>query len=907
MSDEKNKRKAEHQSWKPHWAVAALGKVWSVLFAALKIVAGALATVTIICVICGVVFVGLLGDYLQDDIVPMAGVDLEGFDLDQNSFVYYVNNDGKVELLQALHATNKSVWAELEEIPEDLINATVAIEDKRFYEHQGVDWVTTIKACSRMFFGNDSKGGSTITQQLIKNLFDEKDVTVQRKVLEIFRATEFEKRYDKNIVLEWYFNKIYMGNRCTGVKTAAATYFGKELQSLTTAECAALISITNNPSLYNPYRTNVDNGGLNGKERNRVRQLHVLDEMLDQGMITQEEHTEAVNQEIVFKRGVAAEDRWATCINEGCDYAGTVKTYTKKDSEYYCPKCGKKTDISGDASQEVYSYFVDTVVEDVAQALAERDGVSWSEDTKLLYKDLIQAGGYHIYTTLDMDVQTQLDKIYKDLKQIPKPTGGQQLQSAAVIIDNTTGDIVALAGGVGKDKEHDGFNRATDARLQTGSSGKPLMVYAPAFETGGISPATVIKDMPSNYNTSDKSGWPKNDDRIYRYSRTVYSGIVRSVNAIAANTLQKIGTGYAYKFAKEQFGISGLVEQHVGATTGITMSDIGLAPLALGAQTLGVSVRDMASGFATFANNGTWREGRTFTKVYDSNGNLVLDNTQTSRQILKSTTLNYIHYCLGDAVAVGTGTEARISGQTVYGKTGTTSSNRDRWFCGYTKYYTAAVWCGYDQPAQIYISGNPAAQLFKKFMQPIHSGKKNVALLNTSGMKWVEVCLDSGKLATDACKADCRTAAKFSRVERVLVYTKDAPKTSCDKHIMVDYCTEGKAAANEYCKYFTKDNKSVVEKKSLVKLVQADIDEILKAEKYGLESYYLMDNYVYLVDKSGKDANFKGFKKNQNKDINSPYVMCTVHTKEAADELLNKDDTGNTDSNPLFPNLPELG
>ncbi|MBO5953952.1 MAG: transglycosylase domain-containing protein [Oscillospiraceae bacterium] len=882
MAEESNKRrKVVPQSWKPHRALRAVGKVWSVVLAGLKIAAGALATVLIICVICGVVFLGLLGDYLQDDIVPIAGVDLDGFNLDQNSFVYYVNSDGNIELLQALHATNKSVWAELDEIPEALINATIAIEDKRFYEHQGVDWVTTIKACSRMFFGNDSMGGSTITQQLIKNLFDEKDVTVQRKVLEIFRATEFEKRYDKDVVLEWYFNMIYMGNRCTGVKTAAATYFGKELQTLTVAECASLISITNNPSLYNPYRLNLDNGGLNGEERNRVRQLNVLDQMLEQDMITQAEYDEAVAQKLVFKSGIAPEDSWAECQNDGCDYGGTVKTYTKKNNQYYCPKCGKQTAVAADASQEVYSYFVDTVIEDIGQTLAERDGVAWNDKTKETYKNLIQSSGYHIYTTLDMDVQNQLDKIYQDLKQIPKPTGGQQLQSAMVVLSNATGDIVALSGGVGKDKVHDGLNRATDSDLQTGSSGKPLMVYAPAFETGAITPATVIKDLPNNYNTQDQSGWPKNDDRIYRYSRTIHSGIVRSVNAVAANTLQKIGTGYAYRFAKEDFRISGLTDKFIGSN-GKVMSDIGLAPLALGAQTHGVSVRDMASGFGTFANNGTWREGRTFTKVYDRDGNLVLDNIQESDKVLNEKSVGYINYCLGDAVAGGTGWEAKITGQTVYGKTGTTASNRDRWFCGYTKYYTAAVWCGYDQPAQIIISGNPAAQLFKKVMQPVHQGLENAPLVDTTkDMKQIEICLDSGKLATDACRADIRTGGGFSRTEKVFVYEEDIPMTTCDKHVVVDYCTVGGAVANEYCKHYTENGQSVITQKSLVKLTQAETDELLKAEKFGLEARYLQDSYVYLVDKKGAGIAFKGFHNDKNVGINAPYVVCTVHGQPA--------------------------
>ena len=646
MAKKQKKAKIPRQSWKPHPAVKTLGNVWQVIFTVFKIAAAALTTVVIIGAVCAAVFAGVLGDYLEQEVAPLAGVDLDGFDLDQNSTVYYVNSDGDITVLQNIHAKNKSEWATYDELPENLINATIAIEDKRFYEHQGVDWITTIKACARMFFGNSSMGGSTITQQTIKNLFDEKDVTVQRKVLEIFRAIEFEKRYDKETILEWYFNVIYMGERCTGVKTAAATYFGKELEMLSIAECASLISITNNPSLYNPYRTNLDAGGLTGAERNKVRQKHVLEEMYEQGMLTTEEYETEIARELTYKKGIDFEDKVASCEASGCGYRSTVGTFKKENSVYYCPKCGAETSIGTNASQEVYSYFVDTLIEDVAMALAERDGMEWNNATMETYKNIIQSGGYHIYSTIDMDVQNQLDKIYQDLDQIPKTRSGQQLQSAMVIIDNTTGDIVALCGGVGTEKAHDGQNRAVDSDLQTGSSIKPISVYGPAFEAGVITPATVIKDLPHHYVSG--AGWPKNDDRKYQYSYTIHDGVRRSVNAVAVNTLDLIGTGFSYKFAKEQFGLVSLLEKYTKG--GTDMSDIDYAPLAMGAQTLGVSVREMASAFGTFANNGVWREGRTFTKVYDRHGNLVLDNTQDNRQVLSEKTVNYMNYCLYDAV-----------------------------------------------------------------------------------------------------------------------------------------------------------------------------------------------------------------------------------------------------------------
>lgn len=856
--------------------VQTLKKVCVPVVGALKIAAGALATVLVILVICAFVFVGVLGDYLQNDIIPSAALDLSTFSLDLNSFVYYVDSNGEIKLLQRLYANDNREWAEYEDIPQNLINATVAIEDKRFYEHQGVDWITTIKACARMFFGDGSKGGSTITQQFIKNWTGEDSVTVQRKVLEIFRATEFEKRYDKELILEYYLNTIYMGNRRYGVKTAAEIYFGKELEQLTVAECASLISITNNPSLYNPYRTNLDNGGLNGADRNRVRMLNTLEEMLSQNLITQQEFDEAVNQKIEFKWGIDEQNRIVACGTEGCDFRDTVSKYTFKDNKYYCPKCNAETDIDVDASRVVYSYFVDTVLEDVAEDMAERDGVEWNNETKKAYKAIIQGGGYHIYTTLDMDVQEAVDKIYTNLDEIPKVKGGQQLQSAMVVLDNLTGDIVALAGGVGPEKEHDGLNRAVDSDLQTGSSIKPLSIYAPGFESGAISPATVIKDLPLRYNGED--GWPKNENKKYNYSYTIKSAVIDSINGVAANTLKAIGTNYSYKYAKEQFGLSGLVEKYIGPTTGITMSDIDYAPLAMGAQTIGITVRDMASAYGSFANNGVYREGRTYTKVYDTDGNIVMDNTQDTRQILSAKTVNYMNDCLGQAVTDGTGKSAAVSGQIVYGKTGTTSSKRDRWFCGYTKYYTAAVWCGFDQPAVINVSGNPAAKLFSKVMTPVHKGLKAASLVDTKVLNSVTVCLDSGKIATAACSADVRG---ISRTDTARVYKADIPKGNCDVHVLVDYCPDGHAAANAYCSLFAQAQGTTLEKKALVKMTQQDVEAIVKAGKTGLVQEHLREDMVYLITKDNKDGEFHGFNNDMNIGVKSPYIVCSHHTESA--------------------------
>ena len=895
MSENRNKKeKMQRQDWKPHWALDILYRIWRVAFAAFKIALGAAATVLIIFVICLAVFAGSLGDYLEYEVLPDVETESEDYSLDLNSYVYYINENGEIEKLQNLYAENNREWVDYENIPEDLLHATIAIEDKRFFEHQGVDWITTIKACFFMFFGNGDRGGSTITQQLVKNVTDNWSVTVQRKVQEIFTALEYEKRYSKEEIMEWYLNEIYMGNRCNGVKRAAAVYFGKELESLTIAECASLISITNNPSLYNPYRENLDAGGMTGAERNKIRQMDTLEEMLSQGWITQEEFDEAAAQELVFKRGIDFEDTMAHCVNEACGYKGIVSTLIEKeDGKFFCPECNSSVPVAEDASQDVYSYYVDTVIEDVAQALAERDGVEWNDVSKEFYKQQISRKGYHIYSCLDMKAQNAVDSVYMDLSKIPATRGGQQLQSAIVVVDNRTGDIVAMSGGVGKEKEHDGWNRATDSKLQTGSSTKPLSVYAPGFESGAITPATVIKDLPIKY--SGSTGWPKNDSRKYEYSLTIHDGFRRSINAVAVNALDLIGTTYAYNFAKEQFGISGLTDYYLAAD-GEIKSDIDYAPLGLGAYTVGASVRDMAVAFGTIANNGVYREGRTFTKVYDNDGNLVLDNTQESRTIYGSKTANYMHYCLSDAANHGTGTEAKISGQYIYGKTGTTSSNKDRWFCGYTGYYSAAVWCGFDDPEVVRMASgagnNPAAILWRRVLTPLHNGLARKSLTNYSGMTDVVMCLDSGKLATEACRNDIRAGDSLTRLAEAKVYKDDVPKQYCDKHVEVDYCTTGGGVANEFCLLFAeKDPEIKIEKKALVKMTAEEISELYKASKTGLYEIYAQDNMIYQVTKKGEDDVFKGIDGKLEQKVVAPYLVCPLHTEEAWKEYLATQET----------------
>lgn len=890
MENKNQKRKAVPQDWKPHIVLEILYRIWRIVFAAVKVGIGAVATVAVIVMISLFVFVGMFGDFLQGDILPDAALDLSDLTVDLNSTVYYIDSNNEIQVQQEIDAAMDRKWVSYDDIPQYMIDAAVAVEDHRFYKHQGVDWVTTLQAFTRMFFGDSSVGGSSLTQQLVKNTFGNDSVTVQRKLLEIFQATQMEKRYDKKTILEYYLNIIYLGQNCNGIKTAAETYYGKELEQLTVAECASIIGITNSPTYYDPYQN---------LENNRERRDTILWLMRNQGYLTEEEYQAAIAEEINLKFGIDFEDKIVQCENESCLYKGTVSTLVVAEKNvYHCPECGEEVIVERNTSNGVYSYHTEAVIKDVAKALAEKDGAEWSYGTQEIYMQRIQNGGYHIYSTMDWEVQQQVEKIYSNLENIPTVRGGQQLQSAIVVIDNATGDVVGIAGGTGEKTEFYGWDRSA-AELQSGSSIKPISVYGPAFEMGVITPATVIKDLPLNY---DDGNWPRNDNWKYNYSRTIYSAVTSSVNAVCAWTLDMIGTDYSYDFAKNKFGLSTLIDEYVDHY-GTVHSDNDYAPLAMGAQTWGVTVRDMASAFATYANKGVYREGRTFTKVLDSAGNVVIDNVQKSGQIVSEKTVDYMNYCLVNATRNGTGTEADLRwshGITTAGKTGTTTSNKDRWYCGFTHYYTAAVWCGFDQPDAIspVNVNNPSAVLFKKVMGPLHEGLENVGLYNYDKMKSVTVCLDSGKLATDACKSDVRVTEKFVRTADSAVYAEDLPTERCDKHVVVEQCSCG-GAANEWCKKFAEvfalaedpefvgtvtlpaGDKVTVEEKSLVKLTRQEMDEIYKALKCGLVTEYSGNEWIYQVNKDGSDAVFKGLDGKLVQSQDAPYLICEEHTEEA--------------------------
>ena len=684
-----------------------------------------LGTLLLVAITTGALLACFAAVYVKTVIMPLTPLDLDNFHAGLNSVLYYVDDAGKEHELRTLHGDENRVWVDYKDIPEDLINATVAIEDQRFWTHPGVDWKRTVKAILLMFTGQDIQGGSTITQQLIKNITTYNDTTVKRKVVEIFRALEFTKNYNKETTLEWYLNYIYLGRNCDGVYTASYKYFGKHLSELTVAECASLISITNNPSLYDPY-TNPEN---NARRKNLV-----LRAMYEQEYLTKEEYEEAKAQELVF----------------------TSRAVEYQDQE----------------NPDIYSWYEEQVITDVTADLAQKLGVEQS-----VAYNMVLSGGLSIYTCVDPKIQAIVNEVYANTENFPYSSGsGQQLQSAITIIDNETGDVVAMAGQVGEKTGNRWRNNATAASRQPGSSLKPLSVYAPALEMGLVTPASVVDDYP--YELAGGTPYPVNSGNAkYAGLTTVYQGLTHSTNTIAFRLLTDLVTPAAsFKFVEDKFKID-LVEGR--EVNGKFSTDLDRAPLAMGGLTDGVNTRDMAEAFAVFPNRGVYTPSRTYTKVLNADGNVILENETTSEAVLKDSTAYYMNTMLQNVVRSGTGYEARFDGMHVAGKTGSSTSDHDRWFAGYTPYYTAVVWTGYGQPERVRSSGrNPASIAFNKVMSRVHKNLADKDFFTISNLVTVDYCMDSGLLPTDACRTDPRG----SRVGTMTLLRDDAPTGYCTRH-----------------------------------------------------------------------------------------------------------------------------
>ncbi len=621
-------------------------------------VLGVIGTILLIGVVTALIFVCIFAFYVKTCITPSLDIDLNDFTLNQSSIIYYKDSNGDYQKLTTVKSSENRIWIDGDQIPQHMKDALVAIEDKRFYTHKGVDWFRTAHAALNMFTGGSTFGGSTITQQLIKNLTQQDDITVQRKLLEIFQALDLEKNYDKDEILEYYLNAVYFGEGCYGVQTAAQTYFGKDAKDLSVAEAASIVGITNLPTYYDPFYS---------VENNKERQENVLREMYKQGYLKKAEYEEAKNEELDFVRGE-----------------------------------------NSPGSSNVYSYYEEVVLSDVIGDLAKAKGISRNAASQLVHN-----AGYEIYACIDKDIQAKVDAIYTDPEKLPKTYGStkSQLQSAIVIIDQATGEIKALRGGTGDKTINYGLNRATGTTRPPGSSIKPIAVYGPAVEYGLISPSTLVLDKDEKHVQLTHTSWyPKNSPPGYDGIITITTALQKSKNTVAAQIVDKLTPSASLEFLRSRLGVTSLID-----------SDADYAAMALGEPHYGITVREMAQAYTALANDGVFTYSRTYTMVKDRSGKIILDNQPQTIQAFSQNTARTMTYMLNNAATYGTGHESRLSNMPVAGKTGTTSANRDRWFCGYTPYYTCAVWTGYDTPETMAFSGNPATQIWQKVMSAVHA------------------------------------------------------------------------------------------------------------------------------------------------------------------------------------------
>lgn len=715
-----------------------------------------LGTILLVTVLTSAIFVGIFMTYVNTSLKGHVEVDMSEYDQKVSTELYYQDPDTKeLVMYQTLFGDENRIWVDFDSIPKNLRNATIAIEDKRFESHHGVDWHGTVRAVFRTLTNGNTQGGSTITQQLIKNVTGNNENTVKRKVTEVYRALALEKDYSKDEILEMYLNTIYLGNQCYGVQTASRTYFHKDVSELTLAECACLISITNNPSQYDPLRSDWT------REQNRNRQLDVLDAMLAQEKIDQATYDAAKAEEVVFTNGYT---------NLG-NYVGPQEE-------------DEKPAVVSTANN---SYFTDEVITDVAEKFvevfgltddpADADGYVRTAFEKAVSK--VYNGGYKIYTTQNPKIQDIAESVFENTNYAKyTDSKGEPLQAAITIVDPYTGDVVAMVGGTGAKEVDRGWNWATSAR-QPGSATKPVSVYAPALDNGTITAASAIDDYPVR-DLPGYGAWPSNSGSGFRGLTSFYTALVRSLNTCAVRTVEELGTYQSYTFMVEKLGF-----------TTLTQADSQQSGnMGLGGYEYGVTTEEMAAAYGAFVNDGVYTPPRTFYRVEDSQGNLVCENNKESHVAMKQTTAYIIRQTLKSVITSGTGGEARFSGMTIAGKTGTTSSNYDRYFVGYTPYYTAAVWIGYDQNASIRANGNPAAQLWKKVMSEAHENLPNQNFNgSTADMTQVTVCTRTGLLQGPGC----------TDVQTVWVAASNAPALVCDGHVAVNLCTESGKLATEYC------------------------------------------------------------------------------------------------------------
>ena len=740
-----------------------------------------LSTILILCVCLALAgaLIGIAKAYV--DTAPT--LDLAALDSqDKTSFIY----DSKGNLITDYKGTEDRVMVSIDEIPQMLQNAFIAVEDARFYEHNGVDVKRIVGALVANITTGSSQGGSTITQQLIKKTVLSSEQSYKRKLQEAYLAMELETRYTKDQILESYLNTIFLGGSYYGVKVAAYGYFGKELGELTLRECAMLAGMTRSPNYYNPRRNfyTRNTQGSNTADITNNRTDYVLRQMRENGLISTQEYN-------------AALDRTTATVLETSP--ATIDMYA-------------------------YPHYVEYAISDVVDTFLELKNLENTSANRYAMENELRTGGYSVYLCLDTEIQQILedslatwgdyprlrdpsDKVYQARNADGTYTEIEQPQAAACVYDYRTGELKAIVGGRYKPTARKTLNRASDMNMPVGSSIKPLTVYAPAIDLGA-SPASIAYNMPVPISgwkdSSGKDSWPQNyGGGGYQGPQSFRNAMRNSHNTSAAQILMSyVGVSRAVSYLN---------------LMGVENKNINADPFGLALGSSGITPVQMAVAFGTIANKGVYQEPISFSHILDANGNVYVDmrQRQDRHQVFKPSTAYLIVDMLKEAVQSGTGTKARISSQVVAGKTGTNSDSKGVFFAGMTGWYASSVWIGHDNYKALSskaTGGNAAAPLWQSYMEKIHKAKNLDSREIIDGMPAdyglvrVTTCGVSGQLATDACYNDVNGYKTITDYW----YEGNVPTSYCSMHKQVSVCTDSGLLATQYCPSGIVENRGIV-------------------------------------------------------------------------------------------------
>lgn len=599
----------------------------------------------------------------------------EVFKKDLTTIIYDCNDNE----ITRLESEKKSYYLTSENIPQLTKDIFVVTEDKKFYEHKGVDYKSVIRAILA-YIENDgevTQGGSTITQQLAKNIYLTNEVTLNRKLTEMYISGELEERYTKDEILEFYINNIYFANGLYGVEAAAMGYFGKHVQELTISQMSFICAIPNSPNLYNPFE-NFEN---TIERRNRI-----LLQLLEECKITKSEYEDAVKEEIVLTVGKNVKTNY-------------VDTYIKF--------CATRELMEYTGFEFRYKFETNKEKEEYTKQYNE----AYDECNRMLF-----TGGYRIYTSVNPDIQNKLQALtdsYLSVNTQVNEEGIYKLQGSSVVVDNETGLVIAVVGG--RSSNYNGYtlNRAYQSFRQPGSSIKPILIYTPLFSVG-YTPEDVVKDEKI-------LGGPKNSPDIYAGDITLKDAIAYSKNTVAWNMFEYLGYGRCINYLLNMQFTHIVKEDYVPA-------------MSIGGMTYGVSSLEMATAYAAIENSGRYRGNTCIRKIEDSFGNIITDNTNnTGEEVYEADATYYMTEVLEKVLEYGTGKNYQVSNAVCAAKTGTTNDNKDSWFVGYSRYYTTAVWVGYDLPKELMGDEIRAAgNIWHDIMESLHESKEKLEFENNS-------------------------------------------------------------------------------------------------------------------------------------------------------------------------------